>query len=43
MQMNAGKNTEEDDILFMAAEKKERARVKRVMNEYLRASDLMGT
>ena len=41
-QMKAGKNTEEDDILFMAAEKKEKARAKKVMDAYLRASGLAG-
>ena len=41
-QMKAGKNSEADDILFMAAEKKEKARCRKVMAEYLRASGLAG-
>ena len=38
----AGKNSEEDDILFMTAEKKEKARVKKFMAEYYRSSGLAG-
>lgn len=37
----AGKTSEEDDILFMAAEKKERSRCKRMMAEYLRDNEMI--
>lgn len=36
----AGKTSEEDDILFMTAEKKEKARCKKMMAEYLRDNGL---
>ena len=41
-QKRAGKISEEDEIFYMAAEKKEKARCKKIMAEYLRQSGLAG-